>query len=146
MPGMKVEGFDHIAMPTADVERLIGFYKRLGFEIVGEERWRGGEAPFVAIRVDEHVKVNVHAPELWQNERFTLRGPAALPGSADLCFYYAGTIEECQAELAAAGVEVIVGPVSRQGGADGGQREGTSVYARDPDGNLLEWMTYSAPR
>ena len=139
---MKVRGFDHVAMPTSDVERLIAFYKRLGFPIIGEEQWRSGSAPFVAIQVDEHVKINVHAPELWQNERFTLRGPTALPGSGDFCFRYEGTIEECQAELAAAGVEVIVGPVNRAGGADGGTREGVSVYARDPDGNLLEWMTY----
>ena len=129
-------------MPTSDVERLIAFYRRLGFPIIGEEQWRSGSAPFVAIQVDDHVKINVHAPDLWQNERFTLRGPTALPGSGDFCFRYDGTIEECQEELAAAGVEVIVGPVNRAGGADGGTREGVSVYARDPDGNLLEWMTY----
>ena len=140
----QVHGFDHIAMPTADVERLIAFYRGLGFEILYEDRWRAGDSRFVAIRVDEHVKINVHAPELWQDERFTLRGPTAVPGSADLCFHYPGTIEECRAELAAAGVEVIRGPVTQKGGADGGQREGTSVYARDPDGNLLEWMTYPA--
>ena len=142
----KVQGFDHIAMPTADIERLIAFYKMLGFEILYEERWRAGESKIVAIRVDEHVKINVHAPELWQDERFTLRGPTAVPGSADLCFDYPGTVAECQAELEALGVEVIRGPVTQKGGASGGQREGTSVYARDPDGNLLEWMTYPGPR
>lgn len=30
------------------------------------------------------------------------------------------------------------------GGADAGQREGTSVYTRDPDGNLIEFMTHPA--
>ena len=142
----KVRGFDHIAMPTADVERLIAFYKKIGFDILYEDRWRSGESRFVAIQVDEHVKINVHPPELWQDGRFTLRGPTALPGSADLCFYYPGTVVEAQSELGAAGVEVIRGPVNQKGGADAGQRDGTSVYARDPDGNLLEWMTYSEPR
>jgi catechol 2,3-dioxygenase-like lactoylglutathione lyase family enzyme len=142
----RVHGFDHVAMPTADIGRLIAFYKNLGFAIIGEDAWRTGQAPFVAIQVDEHVKINVHAPDLWADQGFTLRGPTALPGCGDFCFYYEGTIEECQAELAAAGVEVITGPVSRKGGADAGTRDGVSVYARDPDGNLLEWMTYTKPR
>ncbi len=34
---------------------------------------------------------------------------------------------------------IIEGPVSRQGGR---QKAATSVYVRDPDGNLLEFMIY----
>ena len=30
------------------------------------------------------------------------------------------------------------------GGGDRGRREDTSVYSRDPDGNLIEFMTYPA--
>ena len=44
--------------------------------------------------------------------------------------------------LNAAGAEATFGPYNQQGGADGGQRMGTSIYTRDPDGNLLEFMTY----
>ena len=43
-----------------------------------------------------------------------------------------------------AGCEITFGPVQQRGGADGGQRRGTSIYTRDPDGNLLEFMTYPA--
>ena len=38
-----------------------------------------------------------------------------------------------------AGAEVIEGPVARQGAR---RVEATSVYVRDPDGNLLEFMIY----
>ena len=42
---MPVAGIDHIAMPTANAERLITFYKKLGFLINNEEKWRSGEVP-----------------------------------------------------------------------------------------------------
>ena len=41
---MSTVGIDHIAMPTANAERLIEFYKRLGFTINDEDAWRAGEA------------------------------------------------------------------------------------------------------
>ena len=51
-------------------------------------------------------------------------------------------MEECQEMLAEAGVEVIQGPVPGPGGRDRGAAPSLSLYARDPDGNLLEWMIY----
>jgi catechol 2,3-dioxygenase-like lactoylglutathione lyase family enzyme len=38
-----------------------------------------------------------------------------------------------------AGVKIVEGPVERQGGR---KKAASSVYVRDPDGNLLEFMTY----
>ena len=55
-----------------------------------------------------------------------------------------GTIEEAEALIQAAGAEIVYGPFDQPGGADAGKREGTSVYTRDPDGNLIEFMTYPA--
>ena len=42
-----------------------------------------------------------------------------------------------------AGVEVILGPAPRKGGRGFGKVPSLSLYARDPDDNLLEWMTYT---
>jgi catechol 2,3-dioxygenase-like lactoylglutathione lyase family enzyme len=39
------------------------------------------------------------------------------------------------------GAKIELGPVARQGGR---QITGSSVYVRDPDGNLLEFMIYPA--
>ncbi len=47
--------------------------------------------------------------------------------------------------LREAGCAIEFGPVDQRGGADAGQRQGTSIYTRDPDGNLLEFMTYTSP-
>jgi catechol 2,3-dioxygenase-like lactoylglutathione lyase family enzyme len=45
-----------------------------------------------------------------------------------------------KALLDQAGAEIIEGPVDRQGGR---RAAASSVYVRDPDGNLLEFMIYS---
>lgn len=136
---MPTVGIDHIAMPTSNAERLIAFYKKLGFPINNEEKWRAGEVATFSIQVGES-KINVHP------EGFTaaLRGPTAVPGCTDICFVYEGTVEACQRMLAEAGVEVILGPVPRAGGRGRGTAPSLSLYARDPDDNLLEWMIYQS--
>ena len=99
---MATVGIDHLAMPTADAEKLIAFYKKLGFAINDEEEWRAGEAKIFSIQAGDS-KINVHP------EGFTadLRGDTAVPGSADICFVWDGTAEDCQKMLNDAGVEKI---------------------------------------
>ena len=138
---MAIVGVDHVALPVAEMEAMLAFYRRLGFPVVGEAEWRAGTRPLVTIQVGAQ-KINLHAPALWQNSAFTLRGPAALPGCGDLCVVWDGDLAGLQATLEAAGAAVEVGPVSREGGRDGGRRVGTSLYTRDPDGNLLEFIVY----
>ena len=92
---MPTVSIDHIAMPTANAERLIDFYKRLGFTINDEAEWRAGTANIFSIQVGDS-KINVH-PEGYVAG---LRGPAAMPGSADICFVWDGTVEDCQDWLA----------------------------------------------
>ena len=132
---MSTVSIDHIAMPTANADRLIAFYKRIGFTINDEEEWRAGKANAFSIQVGSS-KINVH-PEGYTA---SLRGPTAVPGSADICFVWNGTAEECCQMLEDAGVEIIAGPGPRRGALRG--RNAVSLYVRDPDQNLLEWMVY----
>ena len=134
---MSIRGFDHVALPTKDPEALIAFYKKLGFDINHEDEWRAGTANIFSIQVGDS-KINVH-PEGYTA---SLRGDTALPGSADICFVWDGTPEECQKMLAEAGVEIIRGPGPREGARSRGVLPAVSMYARDPDHNLLEWMVY----
>ncbi len=62
-----------------------------------------------------------------------------MPGNSDLCFEWHGPITEAIAHLNAHGVAVELGPVARFGA----RGDGTSVYFRDPDGSLMEFMSYS---
>lgn len=139
---MGIAAFDHAVIPTAQPEEMIAFYKRLGFTVVGEEEWRQGKARIFAFACAD-FKLNVHPPEVWQSGNFDLRGPTAVPGCGDFCFVWNGSVDEARALIQASGAEVIEGPVNRVGGKSVGTATGTSVYTRDPDGNLLELITYA---
>lgn len=140
---MPVRGIDHVALPTADAARLLAFYEALGFGTEGAEAWRAGTSPVFSI-VCGNQKINVH-PEALVAARGNpayLRGPAAEPGCGDLCFVWDGGVDALLSLLDDVGVAVIEGPVSRVGGRSGGSTVGTSVYVRDPDENLVEFISY----
>jgi catechol 2,3-dioxygenase-like lactoylglutathione lyase family enzyme len=59
-------------------------------------------------------------------------------GSEDICLVADGPLDEIVAHLRAEGVEIIEGPVQR----DGALGSMTSVYFRDPDANLVEVSVY----
>jgi len=130
-PTGKVSGFDHVALPMQNVEAMLAFYKGLGFQLAES-------ANAVSVYVGSQM-INFHRPSLWQNASFTLRAPAAKPPCGDLCFVWDGTAESLKATLDRAGAKVELGPVPRPGGR---QKTGSSMYVRDPDGNLLEFMIY----
>jgi catechol 2,3-dioxygenase-like lactoylglutathione lyase family enzyme len=134
---MPIVSFDHVAIPTKDAERFIAFYKRLGFTVADEEAWRQGKARIFSIQFGDS-KINVHPP----GYTATLRGPTAVPGCGDFCFVWEGGLAALQAMLKEADVEVILGPAPRRGGRGDGSIMATSMYIRDPDDNLLEFMVY----
>ena len=138
---MGVTGFDHVALPTADTERFIAFYRALGFGIWGEEEWRAGTGMVVSLIFGDN-KINVHPETLavHRGESWYLVGDAAVPGSADLCFVWEGGVDRLLDLLAELRIEPLTGPVERSGG----RGPGRSVYIRDPDGNLLEFISYEA--
>jgi catechol 2,3-dioxygenase-like lactoylglutathione lyase family enzyme len=134
---MPIAAFDHVALPVAHAEAMIRFYGRLGFEVPDLERWRESEQVFFSAHFGAQ-KINFHAPRLWENPEFELRGPAARPGCGDLCFVWEGGSEALRALLADAGAEIVSGPRALRGA----RGPGTSVYVRDPDANLLEFIVY----
>ena len=138
---MGVVGLDHVAIPTERPEEMLRFYRALGFAAPTPEDWRAGGAPFFSIQFGEN-KINVHAPALWKNASFTLRGRSAQPGCGDFCFVWSGTTEELRERLRDAGARIEEGPVERAGGRSSGKAWGMSLYTRDPDQNLLEFIVY----
>jgi catechol 2,3-dioxygenase-like lactoylglutathione lyase family enzyme len=129
-PAGSVVGFDHVALPMHDPDATIAFYRALGLEVKENEY-------LVQVYVGNQM-INFHRPEVWQRE-FALRAPAAKPPCGDLCFVWAGPAEGLAKLLDRAGAVVEEGPVAREGGR---QSVGSSVYVRDPDGNLLEFLSY----
>lgn len=132
--GGGVSGFDHVAAPMRNERAMVGFYRALGFRVDEGER-------ICSVHFGDN-KINFHRPALWRDPEFTLRAPAARPPCGDFCFVWAGSEQTLSEALQRAGAAVIEGPVARRGGRNGGSAEGTSRYARDPDGNLLEFIVY----
>jgi catechol 2,3-dioxygenase-like lactoylglutathione lyase family enzyme len=118
-----------------NTEAMVAFYRALGFRV-------DESAQFCTVHFGDNM-INFHRPALWQSEKFTLRASAAKPPCGDLCFVWEDTADALLAMLAKAGAKVEVGPVNRQGGREGGKFTGSSVYVRDPDGNLLEFLRYA---
>jgi len=128
-----IEGFDHAAIPMDAVDDMLSFYERLGAEV------REEVPGFLYSAYIGANKINLHLPAAWQSSEFTLRGPSARPGCGDFCFVWADTDASLMDLFIRLGADIEEGPVGRRGGRD---QVGTSVYIRDPDGNLLEFIRY----
>src|SRR5215211_660302 len=121
---------DHYVIHVSERRRSNTFYREvLGAELVGEP---DGVAMY---RFGEQ-QLNVHGPGL---EPAPVARLPVQPGGSDLCFVWPGSIEAAIDHLRAHQVDVELGPVRRQGA----RGEGTSVYFRDPDGSLLELISYA---
>jgi catechol 2,3-dioxygenase-like lactoylglutathione lyase family enzyme len=119
---------DHCVIHVSDWQRSTAFYR----DVLGAEAVPVGRG--FAYRFGP-VQLNCHGPGQIGEPRARL---PVMPGGSDLCFVWPGPIEEAMAHLARHRVEVELGPVARFGA--GG--EGRSVYFRDPDGSLLEFISY----
>jgi catechol 2,3-dioxygenase-like lactoylglutathione lyase family enzyme len=120
---------DHCVIAVSDWGRSNAFYRDvLGAELVELDQGR------FAYRFGEQ-QLNVHGPG---SEPHPRAADPVRPGNSDLCFVWDGLAEAAVGHLGAHGVEVELGPVERIGA----RGTGTSVYFRDPDGSLLELISY----
>jgi catechol 2,3-dioxygenase-like lactoylglutathione lyase family enzyme len=126
-----VRGFDHVSLPMQDDDAMVAFYRALGWVVIENPH-------LVSVHIGDQM-INFHRAATWQREGFTLRAPAAEPPCGDLCFVWEGSPESLQLALDTARADIVEGPVARLGARG---VEASSVYTRDPDGNLLEFMIY----
>jgi catechol 2,3-dioxygenase-like lactoylglutathione lyase family enzyme len=123
---------DHCVIHVSDWARSNNFYENvIGAELV--QRSQGW-----AYRLGDK-QLNVHGPGVKPAEIARL---PVQPGNSDLCFEWLGPIEDAIAHLKGHGVAIESGPMQRFGA----KGPGTSVYFRDPDGSLMEFMSYTGQK
>src|SRR5258708_10166285 len=121
--------FDHCVIHVSDWERSNRFYSEvLGAELIsvnGRTAYRFGT-----------TQLNLHGPGV-------SAGPLAKlpvqPGNSDLCFVWEGPITAALEHLKSKGVAVELGTGLRVGAP----RTWKAMHFRDPDGSLLEFISYS---
>jgi catechol 2,3-dioxygenase-like lactoylglutathione lyase family enzyme len=119
---------DHVVIHVTDWARSNAFYR----DVMGADVQRKGNGWVYQFG---NVRLNVHGPGV---EAHPVARVPVPPGGSDLCFAWPGTVEEVIEHLGRKGVEIELGPVPRSGA----RGDGSSVYFRDPDGSLLEFICY----
>lgn len=125
-----IRALDHLVLTVRDLDATIDFYTRhLGLQAM--EFGDGRQALHFGAQ-----KINLHT----LGAAIEPHAVVPQPGSADLCFLTDEPIDDITARLRQNGVDVFLGPVPRTGASG----RLTSIYLRDPDGNLVE-LANSAP-
>ncbi len=125
---MKISRVDHFVLTVASVETTCAFYERvLGMKAV---TFAGGRR---ALEFGAN-KINLHQAGAEFEPKARMPGT----GSGDFCLISGEPLEDVIRHLEKEGVPIEVGPVPKTGAAG----PITSVYIRDPDGNLVEISEY----
>ena len=122
-----IDRIDHLVLTVADLDLTVDFYVRvLGMQPVTFGAGRR------ALRFGPH-KLNLHQA----GHELEPKARRPTPGSVDVCLVTTTPPARLMAHLRACQVPVEEGPVARTGATG----PITSVYVRDPDGNLIEVST-----
>ena len=128
---------DHIVLNVKEMEPMVDFYTRV-LMLAPErlEAYRAGQAPFPSVRIDPHTIIDLFPEKLWRRTSTEGKGAVNLN---HFCLAMDKKRSEALAKrLVADDIEIEEGPVPRWGA----RGMGTSIYFRDPEGNLIEARYY----
>ena len=128
---------DHIVLNVEDDEKMIDFYSKV-LMLAAErlEEYRAGKVSFPSVRLNPDTIIDLFPKKMWRDSSTTGNGHHNLN---HFCIALGKREwEDLSERLKTGNVDIEVGPVQRWG-AHG---SGTSIYFRDPEGNLIEARYY----
>jgi catechol 2,3-dioxygenase-like lactoylglutathione lyase family enzyme len=126
-----VDRLDHLVINVRDVDIAASWYQR----VLGMEVESYGREHRTALKFGGQ-KINLRPVDMDAGSWMAAEAP--MTGSHDLCFVTAVSAAEIVGHLHACGVMIEAGPAERLGALG----PMSSVYCRDPDGNLVEIASY----
>ena len=127
-----IERIDHFVLNCRNVAAMAAWYQR----VLGMTRHTVGPERRVALAFGgQKINLRPTGAAGW------ITGAVDPPGAGDFCLITRSLPDDTLAHLSACGVAVVAGPMERQGALG----PMTSIYCRDPDGNLVEIAHYPVP-
>jgi len=129
---MRVTNLDHLVLTVGNLDATLAFY----CDVLGmtrEDFQPADGSTRTALKFGTQ-KINLHV----SGSEFDPKSARPTPGSADLCFLTDTPLANWIAHFASLGITILEGPVARTGALG----PITSLYVRDPDGNLIEVSTH----
>ncbi len=134
---LRIANMDHIVLNVSDIDRSLHFYSDvLGLADERVTEYRAGEVGFPSVRINEHTIIDLFPPE----RQTKVMSEGFAENLNHLCLCTENEDMDAVVEyLRGHGLEIETGPIKRWGA----RGNGTSVYFRDPDHNLVEVRTYA---
>jgi len=127
---LAIDRIDHVVLNCVDLDTTAAWYQR----VLGMEREEFGPDRRIALKFgSQKINLRPTGASGWPT------GAVDAPGSLDLCFITRNAPEDVLRHLRTCGVAVTEGPGPRTGALG----PMTSIYCRDPDGNLVEIANYA---
>jgi catechol 2,3-dioxygenase-like lactoylglutathione lyase family enzyme len=122
-----IKHLDHFVITTTHVEECLEFYSTLGFTpITNKGRYELRCGMF---------KINVHV----SGKEFSPHAKNVMPGSTDFCLEVDGNLDKILSNMKEKEYVIAKGKCTKFGF----RGKMTSIYLRDPDGNLVELSSYN---
>ena len=128
---------DHIVLNVEDEEKMISFYAEV-LQMPPErlQEYYAGQVPFPSVRLNADTIIDLFPKKMWHKSAHVDQGRKNLN---HFCISMAKQEwDSLFKRLKANNVNIEEGPVLRWGA----RGNGTSIYFRDPEGNLIEARYY----
>lgn len=129
---MEIVNLDHFVLTVNDLNKSVEFYHQIiGLPIIKDQT----NENFASLKCGHSL---LRMRKL-SNDAGAIVADHLSTGNFDFCFETTSEITDVIAEFKAKKISIELGPVTKHGA----KGKMTSVYVRDPDGNLVEISSYN---